>query len=110
MGRKLFPGRPFPSRSRGWLIASAIDHVSAVRNKVLDEQSCSRGLSTCTIMSMHIVNCHLERTMYITEYRERSTEYPDKDSELHISSSIQYPHATSNTKSFSLPVSLDMVT
>lgn len=40
MDRKVFPGRPLPSRSRGWAIASAIDQVSVVRNKVLDEQAC----------------------------------------------------------------------
>lgn len=36
MDREVFPGRPIPSRSRGWAVAS----VSVVRNKVLDEQAC----------------------------------------------------------------------
>lgn len=39
MDREVFPGRPLPSRSRDWAIASAIDHVSMVQNK-LDEQAC----------------------------------------------------------------------
>lgn len=67
MDRKEFPGRPLPSRSRGWAIASAIDHVSVVRNKALDEQACHAAVDhryvRSKIMYMHIVNCHFDHTV-----------------------------------------------
>ncbi|KAJ5978111.1 hypothetical protein N7501_001453 [Penicillium viridicatum] len=61
MDRKEFPGRPLPSRSRGWAIASAIDHVSVVRNKVLDEQACHAAVD----------HRHYSRT----EYRDEGSEF-----------------------------------
>lgn len=101
MDRKVFSGRPLPSRSRGWAIASAIDHVSVVRNKVLDEQACHAAIDhrhvRSKIMYLYIVNCHLDHT----EMRVLNSIF---------SSFIQYPHATRYTKSFGLPVSLVTVT
>lgn len=100
MDRKLFPGCPLPSRSRGWAIASAIDHVSVVRNKV---SWMNRPVMQPLIIDMysvrskmiylHIVNCHLDYSVYSP---------PARSTEMRVLNSIfsnfsQYPHSTPYT-------------
>lgn len=57
-------------------------------------------------MYPYIINCHLDHT--VLPHRGRRTEMGALNSIF--SSFIQYPHATRDTKSFGLPVSLVTVT